>query len=243
MSVLGKDRWRALEPYLDQALKMEPAERGTWLEGLKAHDPKLAADLQELLAENEEASRKRFLEGAPTRPELASSLAGQPVGAYTLIEPIGQGGMGSVWLARRSDGRFEGRVAVKLLNASLVGRAGEERFRREGSILARLSHPNIARLLDAGVSPSGQPYIVLEHVDGESDRPLLRCPTPLRRGAAAPLPRRLRGRGPGPCQPDRPSGHQALQRPCRSGRAGEAPRLRHREASGTGLAAKASPRR
>ncbi len=168
MSVLGKDRWRALEPYLDQALKMEPAERGTWLEGLKAHDPELAADLQELLAENEEASRKRFLEGAPTRPELASSLAGQPVGAYTLIEPIGQGGMGSVWLARRSDGRFEGRVAVKLLNASLVGRAGEERFRREGSILARLSHPNIARLLDAGVSPSGQPYIVLEHVDGES---------------------------------------------------------------------------
>ena len=75
--------------------------------------------------------------------------------------------MGSVWLARRSDGRYEGRVAVKLLNASLVGRAGEERFRREGSILARLTHPNIARLTDAGVSTSGQPYIVLEHVDGE----------------------------------------------------------------------------
>ena len=75
--------------------------------------------------------------------------------------------MGSVWLARRSDGRFEGLVAVKLLNVSLIGRAGEERFRREGSILARLTHPNIARLTDAGVSTSGQPYIVLEYVDGE----------------------------------------------------------------------------
>ena len=75
--------------------------------------------------------------------------------------------MGAVWLARRSDGRFEGRAAVKLLNLSLVGRAGEERFRREGTILARLSHPHIARLIDAGVSLAGQPYLVLEHVEGE----------------------------------------------------------------------------
>jgi len=72
-----------------------------------------------------------------------------------------------VWLARRSDGRFEGQAAVKLLNASLVGHAGEERFKREGSILARLTHPHIARLVDAGVSPTGQPYLVLEHVEGE----------------------------------------------------------------------------
>src|SRR5438552_4753893 len=75
--------------------------------------------------------------------------------------------MCSVWLARRSDGRFEGKVAVKLLNAALVGRAGEERFRREGDILARLTHPHIARLIDAGVSATGQPYLVLEFVEGE----------------------------------------------------------------------------
>ncbi|HEY6148655.1 MAG TPA: serine/threonine-protein kinase, partial [Thermoanaerobaculia bacterium] len=85
----------------------------------------------------------------------------------TLVSPIGQGGMGSVWLARRSDGRYEGQAAVKLLNFSLVGRSGEARFEREGSILARLTHPNIARLLDAGVSPGGQPYLVLEYVLGE----------------------------------------------------------------------------
>ena len=65
--------------------------------------------------------------------------------------------MGNVWLAQRNDGRFEGRAAVKLLNASLLGRAGEERFRREGDLLARLAEPHIARLLDAGVSPRASP--------------------------------------------------------------------------------------
>ena len=89
------------------------------------------------------------------------------MGAYRLVSPIGQGGMGSVWQAERCDGRFRGEAAVKILNASLVGRDGEARFRREGSILARLRHPHIAHLVDAGVSPLGQPYIVLERVNGE----------------------------------------------------------------------------
>ena len=74
--------------------------------------------------------------------------------------------MGSVWLAARSDGRFESQVAVKLLNAALIGRGGDARFKREGTILARLTHPNIARLIDAGVSATGQPYLVLERIDG-----------------------------------------------------------------------------
>src|SRR6185369_1106221 len=93
-------------------------------------------------------------------------LEGARVGAYTLLKAIGRGGMGSVWLASRNDGRYEGQAAVKLLNPELVGRTGGERFRREGTILARLTHPNIARLIDAGVSGSGQPYLVLEHVAG-----------------------------------------------------------------------------
>jgi eukaryotic-like serine/threonine-protein kinase len=71
-----------------------------------------------------------------------------------------------VWLGRRSDGRFEGFAAVKLLNTSLVGPAGEERFTREGTILARLSHPSIAHLVDAGVAWGSQPYLVLEYVHG-----------------------------------------------------------------------------
>jgi len=96
------------------------------------------------------------------------SISGQILGTYRLLSLIGQGGMGSVWLAERCDGRFEGRAAVKLLNIAGMGRASEERFRREGNILARLTHPNIARLIDAGVSPTGQPYLVLEYVDGQA---------------------------------------------------------------------------
>jgi eukaryotic-like serine/threonine-protein kinase len=160
------DRWRAVEPHLDRILDLADSDRAAELSRLRASDPDLAAELARLLALGEDVDRERFLEDAPAAPPRAASLAGQTVGAYTLIEPLGQGGMGSVWLARRSDGRFEGRAAVKLLNASLVGRAGEERFRREGSILARLADPHIARLLDAGVSDWGQPYLVLEHVDG-----------------------------------------------------------------------------
>jgi tetratricopeptide (TPR) repeat protein/tRNA A-37 threonylcarbamoyl transferase component Bud32 len=107
----------------------------------------------------------RFLEANEAGAHV--SIAGQVVGAYTLVSEIGHGGMGSVWLAVRNDGRFEGRVAVKFLNVALAGRASGERFRREGRILARLSHPSITRLLDAGVTPSGQPYLVLEFLEGE----------------------------------------------------------------------------
>ena len=167
MSMLSRDRWQAVSPLLDRALEMADEERTAWLRSLREQDPALAADLEMLLDERVALSREGFLEGtAPRRPELPS-LAGQTFGAYTLTSLIGQGGMGNVWLAKRSDGRFEGQVAVKLLNASLVGRAGEERFRREGNILARLSHPHIARLIDAGVSPGGQPFLVLEYVPGE----------------------------------------------------------------------------
>jgi serine/threonine protein kinase/tetratricopeptide (TPR) repeat protein len=146
---------------------MPDAERRAWLASLRAERPDIAADLEGLLDERNALSREGFLGEAPAQPPAAASLEGQPIGAYTLVSPIGQGGMGNVWLARRSDGRYEGNAAVKLLNFSLVGRAGEARFEREGSILARLTHPNIARLVDAGVSPGGQPYLVLEYVLGE----------------------------------------------------------------------------
>ncbi len=166
MAGVSLERWQLLSPYLDRALELAVEERAAWLASLRAEDPALGADVEMLLEERSALSREGFLEEAALRPP-APSLAGQQMGAYILVSLIGQGGMGSVWLARRSDGRFEGQAAVKLLNASLVGRAGEERFRREGSILARLTHPHIARLVDAGVSGSGQPYLVLEYVQGQ----------------------------------------------------------------------------
>jgi serine/threonine-protein kinase len=165
MSALSPERWRAVSPYFDRALELPADERPAWLAQLQGENPALAADLATLLEEHATLSRRGFLEDGPRLPERAS-LAGQIVGAYTLVSPLGHGGMGSVWLARRSDGRFEGLVAVKFLNAGLVGRASEERFRREGGILARLTHPHVAHLIDAGVSSAGQPYLVIEHVEG-----------------------------------------------------------------------------
>jgi serine/threonine protein kinase len=170
MPPLSPDRWRVLSPYLDEALAMSSGSRAGWLAGICARDAALGADLESLLAEHDELRDSGFLEQEiPVFPSAveAPSLEGQVLGAYRLISLIGRGGMGSVWLAERCDGRFEGRAAVKLLNFALVGRAGEERFRREGNFLARVTHSHIARLIDAGVSGAGQPYLVIEHVNGQ----------------------------------------------------------------------------
>jgi serine/threonine protein kinase/tetratricopeptide (TPR) repeat protein len=167
MSTLGPDWWLALSPYLEQALEMSDGERADWLESLRDENPALAAHIEALLAERNALEQEHFLEQSPSRPPAQLRHAGGTVGPYTLVSQIGQGGMGSVWLAERSDGRFERRVAVKFLSIGLAGRGGEQRFKREGSILGRLAHPHIAELVDAGVSPNGQPYLVLEHVDGE----------------------------------------------------------------------------
>jgi serine/threonine-protein kinase len=158
-----------LSPYLDEALALTDAHRATWLAAIAERDAALGAELESLLADHQHLQQSGFLEKARpvlARPAQALALEGHTIGAYRLLSLIGQGGMGSVWLAERADGRFEGRVAVKLLNIALVGRAVEERFRREGNFLAKVTHAHVARLIDAGVSPAGQPYLVLEHVDG-----------------------------------------------------------------------------
>lgn len=167
MSTLSLEQWRVLSPYLDKALDMDDAARAVWLTSLRAQDPALAAQLVSLLEEHNALAQSGFMERSPGTLPRSAGLAGQTIGPYTLISQIGQGGMGSVWLAERSDGRFERRVAVKFLNIALAGHGGEGRFRREGSILGRLRHPHIAELVDAGVSSGGFPYLVLESVEGE----------------------------------------------------------------------------
>jgi eukaryotic-like serine/threonine-protein kinase len=167
MSTMNSERWREVSPYLDEALEMPEEKRAKWLASIHDQDPELATLLQELLDEHRTLAREKFLEEKQPAMPLPGGLAGQTVGTYTLLSQIGQGGMGSVWLAERNDGRFERQVAVKFLNISLMGKWGEERFKREGSILGRLAHPNIAELIDAGVSSTGQPYLVLEYIQGE----------------------------------------------------------------------------
>ena len=167
MSTFLPEQWRVLSPYLDQALAMTNDERAAWLSSLAEENPSVAAQLRALLDEHGVLSREGFLDQGPTVPSIVSGLAGQDIGSYTLVSQIGQGGMGSVWLGERNDGRFQRQVAVKFLNVALVGQGGDGRFKREGSILGRLAHEHIAELIDAGVSASGQPFLVLEYVEGE----------------------------------------------------------------------------
>jgi eukaryotic-like serine/threonine-protein kinase len=167
MKPLSADRLVTLDSLLKQALDLDQAEREAWLARLRRDEPALAAELEALLAEEPGLDAAGFLRPPAEMPGTGTpGLNGRRLGAYVLERPLGQGGMGTVWLARRSDGRYEGQAAVKLLSLALLDPVGSERFRREGTLLARLNHPNIARLLDAGVADGGQPYLVLEYVEG-----------------------------------------------------------------------------
>jgi serine/threonine protein kinase/Tfp pilus assembly protein PilF len=167
MGTLSPEQWKEASPYLDEAVCLSEQQRGEWLASFRGKKPELAALLEALLSEHRALAEEGFLEQTPRLAPGQPAEVSQVVGAYRLLSAIGEGGMGTVWLAERSDGRFDRKVAVKFPHIALRGRSGEERFKREGNILGRLAHPNIAELLDAGVSATGQPYIVLEYVDGE----------------------------------------------------------------------------
>jgi serine/threonine-protein kinase len=170
MPNLSEEQWRSFSNYLDQALELGEAERAPWFAALATADAAIAAEVARALSARERQGFAAFLSDSPLAPEqfAASGLSGRHVGPYVIESEVGRGGMGSVWRARRADGRFEGTVAIKFVHAHLLGRAGEERFRSEGRLLGRLDHPNIARLIDAGVSDDAQPYLVLEYVEGEA---------------------------------------------------------------------------
>jgi tetratricopeptide (TPR) repeat protein len=167
-SRFDKARWDALSPLLDELMALDAPARAERIAQLRREGHADANDLADLVAQYAEMEREGFLEGPLVRPVQEPGLQGQVVGSYTLDSLLGQGGMGTVWLAHRSDGRYDARVAVKLLNPALLGPGGIERFRREGQALGRLTHPNIARLIDAGVTQTGQPYLVIEYVEGET---------------------------------------------------------------------------
>ena len=166
MTILDPERWQVLSGYLESALDLPDGERELWVEALRARDEALGADVQELLDERAVIARKAFLESSAISLSSFGIYAGQRIGPYTITTLLGQGGMGMVWLAERDDGRFERRVAVKFLKLAIAGSTAE-RFRREGRILARLTHPRIAQLLDAGVAAAGEPYLIIEYVDGQ----------------------------------------------------------------------------
>src|SRR6185437_3423685 len=170
MSIIEGGEWQHVSEHLDRVLELPEAERKRYVEEVMRSDPQTGATLARLLSAHGAEEYARFLSGSGpllTEPQSASQLVGQRLGAYAIEAEIGRGGMGSVWRARRADGRFEGVVAVKFLQAAWLGSAGEQRFKLEGLLLARLDHPHIARLLDAGLFEGRQPYLTLEYVEGE----------------------------------------------------------------------------
>jgi serine/threonine-protein kinase len=170
MKPVTPEQWQSISAYLDQALELGEAERSRWLAALAQDDPAMTELLSRVLAAREQDGFSQFLASSTAIPfdEIQhATLIGRRVGPYIIEVQVGLGGMGSVWRARRADGRFEGKVAIKFVHAAWFGRLGEQRFLTEGKLLAQLNHPNIARLIDAGVLDATQPYLVIEYIEGE----------------------------------------------------------------------------
>jgi serine/threonine-protein kinase len=173
---LSRADWRRLNRLLAQALELEPGQRSEWLDALTQDDRELAPVLADLLArvESTEPGRPLMLAAAGALREAASAAhppaeeePGTQVGPYRLLRELGVGGMGSVWLAERTDGSYQRQVALKLPRAEWTDRGLAERMARERAVLASLNHPNIAQMYEAGWASDGRPYLALEYVDGE----------------------------------------------------------------------------
>ena len=153
---------------------LDESARGAFLRRIETEVPELHARVRALIRADQRAAQAMFLSGdamldAITEevPAIEREQGGQRVGAWILGRVLGSGGMGQVWLARRSDGQHEGLAAIKMLRQAVADVRANEQFAQEGRILARLTHPHIAMMLDAGFDANGQRYIVLEYVDGE----------------------------------------------------------------------------
>jgi serine/threonine protein kinase len=164
---LNQDTWARVYPFLEQAQEIGVEQLDGWLARLALDHPDIAAPLRAVLRDQRDIETADFLNRPLRLPPERPSRINQRAGAYAVESLLGRGGMGEVWLARRSDGDFKGSFALKFLDLTSRAANALDRFRREGRMLARLTHPNIARLIDAGAMPDGQPYLVLEYVRGE----------------------------------------------------------------------------
>ena len=181
MRPLTTERWRRLTPILDEAFELDASDRAAFLDRACEGDPELRADVESFL-EADRASGEflrepldAFLSGLRIPPTDAGSDPGltsasvdpqQRIGPFRVISELASGGMGVVYVAERADGQYEQRVALKLIRRELDTLNARERFRAERQILARLGHPNIARLVDGGILADGRPWFAMELVEG-----------------------------------------------------------------------------
>ncbi len=185
MKALSPERWQQINTLLDHLFELPPDQHTAFLEKACRDQPTLYQQLQDALEAHRHdglplldpldnqrlAALINTLDPALVNQALDATdddqtLGGRRIGAYLLSDRLGRGGMGEVFLAERADGAFEKKVALKLIRRGRDSDAVERRFLAERQILARLRHEHIARLLDGGVSDAGQPFFVMEYVDG-----------------------------------------------------------------------------
>ena len=184
MTELDPAHWTRISALLDALLDLPPEEQAAYLDHACHGDDALRREVerlwQDVAAVREDEAQAPggvgLWQGGPLGGVLGDRIAGEEgdglaagdaIGVYRVVQEIGRGGMGAVYLAERADGAYEQTVALKLVKRGLETRAVLRRFLHERRVLARLEHPNIARLLDAGVTEDSRPFFVMEHVEGE----------------------------------------------------------------------------
>ena len=169
---MDPDRWQPGKRHFSAAMKRPPDQRATFLERSGGDDTDLRGEVDSLLGAHDQADD--FIESLPPvndlsdmHDALADTLIGQQFGAYRLEEVLGQGGMGAVYRAVRSDAAFEAEVAIKVIRSGFESAEAIRRFHTERQLLADLDHPHIAKRLDGGTSESGIPFLAMELLQGE----------------------------------------------------------------------------
>jgi len=166
---MNSEQWQRVRQLLDEAIALDPAKRGHYLDHACDGEGEMRREVESLLSSHERAGTG-FLETPAVDLQQCQPAArkrvGSRIGAYDILEEIGHGGMGEVYRSARADGQFTKDVAVKFVRGGFDTAAVIERFRHERQILASLEHPNIARLLDGGTTDDGIPYLVMELVKG-----------------------------------------------------------------------------
>jgi serine/threonine-protein kinase len=164
---MSQEYWQRLEGLFHEAAQMETQGRAEFLAAECADDPELRLRVESLVLSSQDSGDLlgEVIGGAAAA--VSGVAPGERIGDYDIVRKLGEGGMGSVYLAVRADDEFRKQVAIKLMRSDFLHRSSLRRFRTERQILATLEHPGIARLLDGGATPSGAPYVVMEYVDGK----------------------------------------------------------------------------
>lgn len=175
---MKQEHWERIETILDTALTLSGKKRTDFINKECGNDEKLLREVKSMLRAIEESEKTRFLEGILTdsdrlvdeftdlKTSAKDSFIGTKIGAFKVIGELGSGGMGNVYKAERVDGHFSQQVAIKLLQRNIRSEETIYRFRMEQEILASLKHSNIAQLYDGGITENGNPFLIMEYVDG-----------------------------------------------------------------------------